>query len=162
MGQQFYEDDDDQGQGQGQQPQRTNQEWAELRQANKAKRDAEREAEAAKRELAFMRAGLDASKDPRLAYFMKGYEGKADPDAITAAAIAAGFIEPPVTGQPTPEQQADLAATQRMDAAGSGANVPDVGPDAAKAALQEAFTRGGREEMARVMREQGIPVVESY
>jgi hypothetical protein len=66
----------------------------------KLERDAEegRKAQAAaalaQKELAFYKAGLPMD-DPRMAYFVKGYDGPADPDAIKKAATDAGFISAP-------------------------------------------------------------------
>lgn len=65
------------------------------------------EAAQLKRELAFAKAGLDLS-DPKMGYFVKGYDGEATPDAIRAAAEAAGFIgeQTPVSTQELQEHQA--------------------------------------------------------
>lgn len=52
---------------------------------------AEARASALERELAFAKAGLDLS-DPKMSYFVKGYDGEADPEKIRAAATEAGFI----------------------------------------------------------------------
>lgn len=56
-----------------------------------ARKAAEAEAAALKRELAFAKAGLDLS-DPKIGYFTRGYDGEPDPEKIRAAALEAGFI----------------------------------------------------------------------
>ena len=154
-----YDDDlDNEGQEQGQQ-QRSNAEWAEMRQAKKAARDAQAHAEAKERENAFLRAGINPD-DKKMAYFVKGYDGPADPEKVRAAAIEAGFLS--ATAPLTEQQQADLASGRRMEQAAAGATPPNDGIDAAKQQLAEAFKNGGREGAAAFMREQGIPVVREY
>ncbi len=49
------------------------------------------EASQAQRELAFLKAGVPAD-DPMTKYFVKGYDGEVNPDAIRAAAQEAGLI----------------------------------------------------------------------
>lgn len=52
---------------------------------------------AAERKLAFAEAGLPLN-DPKLTYFIKGYDGEMTPEAITAEAAKAGLIQQPATG----------------------------------------------------------------
>jgi hypothetical protein len=54
------------------------------------------EAETAKRELAFVKAGLDPLQ-PMTKYFVKAYDGDLTPDAIRQAAVEAQLISPPRT-----------------------------------------------------------------
>ena len=137
-------------------PVRTNAEWAQFRREQKARTAAEKAAAEAKRELAFVRAGLDTSKDPRLTYFVKGYDGEVTPEAIRAAAQEAGFIEAPQTG-PSPEQQEALSASQRIDAAATGAVPPLANADAAAlAALDEAYNAAGAAGVLAKLAEFGI------
>lgn len=49
------------------------------------------EGQAAQRELAFLKAGVPAD-DPMTKYFVKGYDGEINSDAIRAAAQEAGLI----------------------------------------------------------------------
>jgi hypothetical protein len=63
------------------------------------------EADTAKRELAFVKAGIDLSS-PANKYFVKGYDGDLDPDAIRQAAVEAQLISPPVAPSQTEEAQA--------------------------------------------------------
>lgn len=83
-------------------------------QAAKA-REAEARAAAAERELAFAKAGLPLS-DPKMDYFVKGYDGDLTPEVIRAAAEAAGFLSTAPPDVPADElaqhqQAANLAAS---------------------------------------------------
>lgn len=152
----------------GSAPPRTNSEWAEYRQEQKKARDAEREAQEAKRELAFYKAGIDPTKDPKLGLFMKAYDGKPEPDAIRAAAAEYGFDlgggapEPPA--DPAAQAQADaqaqanadaLAAGQRIAQANAGATPPPVDPSTI---ITDAFNKGGESALMEALAEQGIPI----
>jgi len=81
------------------------------------------EAAAAKRELAFVKAGVDPSS-PMAKYFMKGYDGDLDPDVIRQAAVEAQLISPP-DATPT---QVEAAGWQKVAkiAAGSQTAQPPV------------------------------------
>lgn len=81
------------------------------------------EAATAKRELAFVKAGVDPSS-PMAKYFMKGYDGDLDPDAIRQAAVEAQLISPP-DATPT---QVEAAGWQKVAkiAAGSQTAQPPV------------------------------------
>jgi hypothetical protein len=154
MSQGYDEIDDDQ------QEERTPAEWAAKRRAEKAAKDAKAEADALKRELAFTRAGLDPEKDPRLSYFIKGYDGEATPDAILKAAQDAGFVQAPPTG-PTDQQQESLASAGRIDAASAGASGPDLGTSAALQSLDEAYLASGKEGVLAKLSEYGInPIID--
>lgn len=87
----------------------------------KAATEAQTRAEAAERKLAFAEAGISLS-DPKLSYFVKGYEGDLTPDAIKAQAIADGFIAAPEAQQEATE---DAAALERMaDGAAHATSLP--------------------------------------
>ena len=87
---------------------------------------AEARAEVAEAKLAsyerqdtFRSAGIDLS-DPRAKYFVKGYEGELDVEAIRMEAEAAGFIgadAPPINSAVSDDT---LVAEQRIQAAGEG------------------------------------------
>lgn len=154
----------------GGEPQRSNQDWAKLRQAEKAARDAEAKAAETARVNAFLRAGIDP-EDKKAGYFFRGYDGELTPEAIRAAALEAGFTEaapgapaatpsPTADGtqaQPTPEQvkAAELAAQGRIDAAGTGASPAPVDPSNL---IEEAFRSGGEGALLDAMAAQGIPI----
>lgn len=158
-----YDDGEDDGgppPPQQQQPQRTNAEWAELRQERKSKREADARASAAERELAFFKAGLNPESDPRISDFVKAYDGKVDVDSIKQAAIDRGYLQ--ATTPPSDQQVADQQATQRMNGAAAGGAAPPTGLEADKTGLEEAFAAGGREGAAQFLAGRGIPVVRDY
>jgi ribosomal protein L12E/L44/L45/RPP1/RPP2 len=159
-----YDDEDEfeQGGEQGGKPQ-TNAEFAALRKANQAAKRAEQERDQAKREAAFLRAGIDPD-DTRLSYFVKGYEGDLKADVIKQAAIDAGFIQAaapsPEQQQAAEQQQQALGAQQRVAGvaqAGPGAT-PDVGVQQ-RQALEDAYKAGGIEAMTAAMQAMGVPRV---
>ena len=63
------------------------------------------ESEVAKRELAFVKAGIDLTA-PASKYFVKGYDGELSPEAITEAAVEAQLISPPDSVPTASEAQA--------------------------------------------------------
>lgn len=81
------------------------------------------DAETARRELAFVKAGIDPNS-PMSKYFMKGYDGELSPDAIRQAAVEAQLISPP---EATPTQ-VEAAGWQKIAkiAAGSQTAQPPV------------------------------------
>jgi hypothetical protein len=136
-----YDDDDDQGNQGG------NDHLKELR---RKARDADRlqaQLEAQARELAFAKAKLDLD-DPKLKYFIKGYEGDLSPEAIREQAIADGFLAK--AEQPTPPQ--DLTAQQRIAAASSGAG------ETPQPNLHELLSQANSpEEVMRLVAQSGLP-----
>lgn len=84
-----FEDDVMQDQQQSKDPVRAH--LRKLEAENKALREAAAEAEAARRELNFVKAGVDPN-DPKFKYFVKGYEGDLTPEAIREAAEEASLI----------------------------------------------------------------------
>lgn len=119
----------------------------------KAAEEAQTRAEAAERKLAFAEAGIDLSNtDPKLSYFVKGYEGDLTPEAIKAKAIAEGWVS-----NPEAEQQAqaseDAAALERMaDGAANGTPLP-VGADAA---YEKALATDDREVFYQEAKAAGL------
>jgi hypothetical protein len=81
------------------------------------------EAESAKRELAFVKAGIDPLQ-PMSKYFVKAYDGELDPEAIRQAAVEAQLISPP-DSQPTPSETQAWQRTAKL-AAGSQTAQPPV------------------------------------
>ena len=75
----------------------------ELEQQVKAFEAKAKEAEAATRELAFVKAGVDPDS-AAAKYFVKGYDGELTPEAIRAAAEEASLI---------PSQKKEVAAEQQ-------------------------------------------------
>lgn len=125
------------------------------RAANKSKK-LEAELSQLKRELAFAKAGIPMD-DPKMNYFVKGYEGEMDPEAIRAAALEAGFLSSQQSG-PDPVQAAVAESQNRVMSASAGAVYEDASEDAALARLEAAMAEGGMEAMLDVARQYGIPV----
>ena len=124
------------------------------RAANKSKK-LEAELRLIKRELAFAKAGIPLD-DPKMSYFVKGYDGELEADAIKAAAVEAGFLasQQPVSEQPTINPEAQ----QRVMAASAGAMPEDVSEEAALSRLESAMEEGGVEAFLDVVRQYGIPI----
>lgn len=142
-----YDDDDVEP---DQKPEREGKEWAELRRTKKERDKAKDELNLLKREKAFMKAGIDPD-DPRLSYFVKGYEGDIAPEAIKAEAIKAGFLQEQVEHV----DESPVQAQARIQAAandGAGAMQVDI------AALDQAFTSGGSDGVVAHLQQIGIPI----
>lgn len=121
--------------------------------ANRAKK-LEAELNQMKRQMAFYQAGLPLD-DPKMQYFIKGYDGELEAEAIRNAATEAGFlqVQQPVVQQENPVAQAE----QRVMAASAGAVAEDNSEAAALAKLESALNEGGLEAMLDVARSYGIP-----
>ena len=79
-----------------------------------------------KRELAFARAGIDPDTDPKLGFFIKGYDGELSTDAIRRTATELGFIAP-VVDPAAAQNQVTLEADQRVQNLSPGAAAPATG-----------------------------------
>lgn len=124
------------------------------RAANKSKK-LQAELAAARRELAFAKAGIPL-EDPKMNYFVKGYDGELSADAIRQAALDAGFI-----GQqqaPDPGVQSAAAAQNRVMEASAGAVMEDASEMAAMSRLEAAMAEGGIDAMLDVAQSFGIPI----
>jgi hypothetical protein len=114
----FYEDDDDQ-------PQESNPVRARMKQLEKENREIKKllaEQEAAAKELAFVKAGIDLN-NPMSKYFVKGYDGDLSPEAIRLAAEEAQLVTP----QPQVLDQ-DKQAWQTANKVATGAETASEGP----------------------------------
>lgn len=121
--------------------------------ANRAKK-LEAELNQMKRQMAFYQAGIPQD-DPRMQYFVKGYDGELEADAIRTAATEAGFLQ---AEQPQAPQENPVAvAEQRVMAASAGAIAEDNSESAALARLESALNEGGIEAMLDVARSYGVP-----
>ena len=125
------------------------------RAANKSKK-LESELAQMKRELAFAKAGINPD-DPRMKYFVKGYDGELTAEAVRQAAVEAGFIQSQ-TAQAAQQANAALGAESRVAQASAGAIMPDTGEDAALLAMEQAMEEGGVDAMLEVARQYGIPI----
>lgn len=127
-----------------------------LRQAaNKAKK-LERELSQMQRELAFHKAGIPLN-DPRMNYFVKGYEGELEAEAIRQAAVDAGFLQIQSEPEEDPQIHESALAQERVMRASAGAMPEDVSEGAALSRLEAAMAEGGVEAMLEVARQYGIP-----
>lgn len=127
-----------------------------LRRAANQKKKLETELSDLKRELAFARAGLPLD-DPKMRYFVKGYDGEMTAEAIREAASEAGFLAVQQEQGPDPQLQAAASAQQRVMQASAGAGISDSSESSALAHLQSAMEEGGIEAMMEVARQYGIP-----
>lgn len=71
------------------------------------------------RKLAFVEAKIDVT-DPKLSYFVKGYDGELNADAIRAEAQKAGFITAAPSAPQVPQEE--LLGHQKVGAAATGAD----------------------------------------
>lgn len=135
---------------------------ANLRRAANQAKKLRRELDSTRRELAFAKAGLPL-EDPKMNYFIKGYDGDLDAQAIREAAMEAGFIQAQRQETVAQEQsqqqlaQQTLAGQERIIAASSGAIAEDVTEEAAIARMEAAMREGGIEALMDVARSYGMP-----
>jgi hypothetical protein len=127
-----------------------------LRAAASRAKKLEAELNQMKRHMAFYQAGI-SQDDPRMQYFIKGYDGELEPEAIRSAATEAGFLQrETVTEEPSQENHV-ASAEQRIMAASAGAVAEDNSEGAALAKLESALNEGGIEAMLDVARSYGVP-----
>lgn len=127
-----------------------------LRRAANSKKKLEQELNELKRELAFAKAGLSMD-DPKMKYFVKGYEGEMSADAIREAALEAGFLASQQVQEENPNLAAAGAAQQRVMQAASGVAYEGLTEEAALAQLESAMQEGGIDALLDVARQYGIP-----
>jgi len=151
MSQQFDENYDDNDGHNQQNPEGI----ASLRAAADKGKKLEPENASLKREVAFLRAGIDPD-DSKLGYFYRGYDGELKPDAIKAAAIEAGFLAPPPADPAVVAHQQGQAQVQAA-AAGTEATYDPAG---GQYAMEKAFAEGGIEAMIAVGKQYGLPVAQ--
>ena len=83
------------------------------------------ESEVTKRELAFVKAGIDPS-DTAAKYFVKGYDGELTQDAIKQAAIEARLLSHTISDEEVSEQKAWKQTNQVAAGAGSSSELPSL------------------------------------
>lgn len=126
----YLDDDDDDDEQGGRTVTLKRDQIRQLEKQAKAATEATARAEAAERKLAFAEAGLSLA-DPKMAYFVKGYDGEMTAEAITAAATTAGFLstESPSEESPkVPDAEAEALA-RNVDVSAYG-GVPPAGAEA--------------------------------
>lgn len=124
------------------------------RAANKSKK-LEQELLEIKRELAFAKAGINP-EDPKMRYFVKGYDGELSAEAVRQAALEAGFLAS--QSGPDPAAQQAAAAQERVVTASAGAVLADTTEEGVLAQMEAAMEEGGIEGMLDVARQYGIPI----
>ncbi len=124
-----------------------------LREAAKRSDTYKSEAEAAKRELAFVKAGIDPD-DPKAGYFVRGYQGDVEPSAIKAAAIEAGFLQAQVDAG---QQQAQAGQSAVNAIQGGGTNQRGTQQDSFQELIQAA--EHGTAGLAAVAAKYGIQTI---
>jgi hypothetical protein len=97
----------------------------ELEAEVKAFRQEKAELEQSKRELAFLKAGVDPT-DGAAKYFIKGYDGELTVEAIQAAAREARLLSPVEDSTEQAEKQAWRRTNDVAADAGSPAVMPDL------------------------------------
>ncbi len=127
-----------------------------LRRAANSKKKLEQELAEARRELAFARAGINPD-DPKMRYFVKGYDGEMTAEAVREAATEAGFLAIPQQSQQSAQTQQLAAAQGNVMAASAGAMPEDLSEQSALARLEAAMNEGGIDAMMDVARQYGIP-----
>jgi ribosomal protein L12E/L44/L45/RPP1/RPP2 len=137
----------------------TNSDFAWKRRQEKAVKAAQAEAQAAKREAAFLRAGINPD-DTRLSYFVKGYDGELAPDAIRNAATEAGFLAPPPPDPQAEQRSQDAATASKVASYSAGADSTPSEDDLAVSGMKAALAEGGTDALAAFLRSKGIPQVE--
>ena len=110
------------------------------------------------RENAFLKAGI-SSDDPRMSYFVKGYDGDLNAEAIRKAAMDAGFIQ--AQGNDQGYDTAAIAAAQRrVENASAGAIADGKTEAGALAQMEAAMREGGVPAMLEVARQYGLPIAQ--
>jgi hypothetical protein len=146
MSEQYSEIDDNETDDQ-------NDDFKNLRAKAKKADSYERENVTLKRELAFVKAGVPLD-DPKMSYFVKGYDGELDPQAIKDAAVEAGFMAAPVQ-QVDPAVEQAKAGQAAVVAAGSESK-PSSDPNALRYQMEQAYKEGGLEGLSAVTARHGV------
>lgn len=144
--------------------QRTNSEWARLRQTEKKVRDRDDKIKKLERQLAFRDAGInpaDEDAPPHTQMFVDNYSGELTADAIKAEAVRMRILKPETPDATTdPQVQAQNAETAeglaKVDAASEGATPPDGGDPINR--VDEAYLKGGDAALEEAVRQAGYPV----
>lgn len=156
-----YDDDDDDDDDQEPEPRQQrpgpSRENAALRKANSRAKSATEENSVLRREIAFMKAGVDTDT-PLGQLLFKGYDGELTKDAVVAFATQAGILKAPEAADPTKTPEAQQAATQQaqVNSLAQGTAPERRGEDAMKARLIQAHQQGGSPAMLAAAAEMGL------
>lgn len=117
-----------------------------------------RNADQLARENAFLKAGVSV-EDPKLSYFLRGYDGELTAEAIRAEAVAAGFMPAPAPTEQEQQIATTAAAAQRVAEAAATAGNPDTGSASSREQeYRQARAEGGPAAMAAVAAKYGSVV----
>jgi hypothetical protein len=111
-----------------------------------------------RRENAFLKAGIPV-EDPKMAYFVKGYDGELDASAIRQAALDAGFLveqqqeQDPAVQQAQRGQAAVLAASAESQPNGND-------PSGRYYEMQQGMAQGGLKGLSAVTEKYGVTFIE--
>lgn len=129
-----------------------------IKRANlKALEEKARVGETSRKKLAFYEAGINMT-DPKMAYFVKGYDGDLDAEAIRAAAVDAGFIEKPPPSEAEQQAQESAQAADRVANAATNTAPPPPNQADRQREYAEALATGGPQALAAIAAKYG-PVV---
>lgn len=120
-----------------------------LRKAAKERDDMAAKLSARDRELAFAKAKLDL-EDPRIRYFIKGYDGELSSEAIRAQAEEDGFLS--AMADQKPDTSGEVRAQGRIANASAGAGQtkePDL--------VEQIRNAQSQEEVMALMTQAGYP-----
>lgn len=112
----------------------TQEDVSELRKAAEAGRSARQEADLAKRELAFVKAGINTDTKPAQA-LLRSYDGDLSTEAIQAEAREWSLID--AAAPEVPDYSAEAEAQAQRDEMTAGTPAPDTAPKVS--AVEEAF-----------------------
>ena len=122
-----------------------------LREAEDRASAAEERASSYERQDTFRSAGLDLA-DTRVKYFVKGYEGELDAEAIRQEAIAAGFL-----GENAPSLESDMRLESTMQAEQRIQNAGEGGDPLSQADLEARIkATTNQDELRALMESEGI------
>jgi hypothetical protein len=113
----------------------------------------ERENQTLKRELAFVKAGVPL-EDPKMSYFVKGYDGDLEPEKIRDAAISAGFMQAP---EPVVDAAVDQAREGQQRVAAATAGATHANDDSGvRYGAEQAYREGGLEALSAYTAQYGV------
>ena len=122
-----------------------------LKEAEARASDAEERASSYQRQDTFRLAGLDLA-DARVKYFVKGYEGELDAEAIRQEAMAVGFL-----GENAPSFQADARLESTMQAEQRIQNAGEGGDPVSQADLETRIkATKNTDELRALMESEGV------
>lgn len=141
--------EDSAGETQGSSESQPDRKWVrDLEKRAKGAEQAKAEANAAKRELAFIKVGIDLDS-PQGKLFAKAYDGDYSVEAVRAAAMEYGMIQPPEPEIP----DAEFQTFERMSRAGSSVAEASYADPIAK--INQAETP---EEIIAILKQAGVQI----